>query len=272
MARSRNIKPGFFQNEDLVDLDPIVRLLFIGLWTLADREGRLENRPKKIKMQLFPADELDVHRALTGLAEKRLITLYSIDNINYIQVDNFHKHQHPHMKEQKSTIPEPKSPVHAPDINHACPSDSLLPITDVRCTDSRLPLTDPLKPSTDKNTTSSSNNDGLFDAFWSAYPKKVGKKKCRVAFNRLSTKNKQAAISDAPYRFTNADPQYIPHPTTYIHGENWNDDQPIETQAQADKRFDDAIGMAMDNNIDPPTREEFFNKSKIIEGECRVIR
>ncbi|WP_461949107.1 hypothetical protein ACOKPE_14565 [Acinetobacter baumannii] len=49
MARSRNIKPSFFMNEDIIELPYEARLLFIGLWTLADREGRLENRPKKIK-------------------------------------------------------------------------------------------------------------------------------------------------------------------------------------------------------------------------------
>ena len=47
MARSRNIKPSFFMNEDIIELPYEARLLFIGLWTLADREGRLENRPKK---------------------------------------------------------------------------------------------------------------------------------------------------------------------------------------------------------------------------------
>lgn len=130
MARSRNIKPGFFQNDDLVELDFGIRLLFIGLWTLADREGRLENRPKKIKMQLFPADELDISGALTMLAQKRMVTLYSIDNVDYIQIDNFLKHQHPHIKEQESTIPAPTGTIHAPCINHACPPDSLNPITD----------------------------------------------------------------------------------------------------------------------------------------------
>ena len=44
MARSRNIKPGFFSNEHLAELDFATRLLFIGMWTEADREGRRELR------------------------------------------------------------------------------------------------------------------------------------------------------------------------------------------------------------------------------------
>ena len=37
MARSRNIKPGFFSNDELVELPFEARLLFIGLWTIPGR-------------------------------------------------------------------------------------------------------------------------------------------------------------------------------------------------------------------------------------------
>ena len=68
MARARNIKPGFFRNADLAELPIEARLLFIGLWTIADREGRMEDRPKQIKMELFPADSLDCDDLLDQLA------------------------------------------------------------------------------------------------------------------------------------------------------------------------------------------------------------
>jgi hypothetical protein len=42
MARIRMIKPGVMENEELAELSPLTRLLFIYLWMLADREGRLE--------------------------------------------------------------------------------------------------------------------------------------------------------------------------------------------------------------------------------------
>ena len=53
MARTRNIKPAFFDNDILGGLDPLTRLLFIGLWCIADREGRLEDRPLRIKKTLL---------------------------------------------------------------------------------------------------------------------------------------------------------------------------------------------------------------------------
>lgn len=108
MARARNIKPGFFKNEDLAELSPDVRLLFIGLWTLADREGRMEDRPRRIKAELFPFDSFDVDPMLALLQSKNFIVRYEAAGAKYIQVTNFVKHQDPHYKEKASEIPPPK--------------------------------------------------------------------------------------------------------------------------------------------------------------------
>ncbi|MFC3902537.1 hypothetical protein SAMN05421749_103293 [Acinetobacter marinus] len=106
MARARNIKPSFFQNEDIVELSCEARLLFIGLWTLADREGRLENRPKKIKMSLFPADEINVSELLSNIHKLGFIKLYNINETDVIQITNFSKHQSPHGLEKDSELPD----------------------------------------------------------------------------------------------------------------------------------------------------------------------
>lgn len=106
MARSRNIKPGFFCNDDLVELDFATRLLFVGLWTVADREGRLEDRPKKIKINVFPADNVDVESMLAQLTAKKFILRYEINGEKYVQITNWHKHQNPHHTEKHSVIPD----------------------------------------------------------------------------------------------------------------------------------------------------------------------
>lgn len=105
MARARNIKPGFFRNADLVELPMEARLLFIGLWTLADREGRLEDRPKQIKMEIFPADSVDCDVLLVQLASTGMVARYEVDGKRYLQVVNFTKHQNPHRDEKASTVP-----------------------------------------------------------------------------------------------------------------------------------------------------------------------
>ena len=106
MARARNIKPGFFRNADLAELPIEARLLFIGLWTIADREGRMEDRPKQIKMELFPADSLDCDALLDQLAAIGVIERYSCGGKRYLHVVNFCKHQNPHKDEKASTIPD----------------------------------------------------------------------------------------------------------------------------------------------------------------------
>ena len=105
MARARIIKPGFFMNDELAEIEPLGRLLFAGIWTIADREGRLEDRAKKIKAEVLPYDDCDVDFLLDELHNRGFITRYSINGKKYIQIVNFSKHQNPHQNEKASTIP-----------------------------------------------------------------------------------------------------------------------------------------------------------------------
>lgn len=110
MARARNIKPGFFRNADLVELPVEARLLFIGLWTIADREGRLKDRPKQIKMEIFPADNYDCNDLIQQIADAGMLVRYEHSGARYLQITNFTKHQNPHRDEQASTIPAQGTP------------------------------------------------------------------------------------------------------------------------------------------------------------------
>ncbi len=106
MARSRNIKPGFFTNDELAEVQPLGRLLFAGLWCHADREGRLLDRPKKLKAEILPYDNCDVDSLLDELAGRKFIERYEVENVKYIQIVNFVLHQNPHVKEAESIYPE----------------------------------------------------------------------------------------------------------------------------------------------------------------------
>lgn len=111
MARIRYLKPDFFKDEDLADHPFWIRLLFEGLWTIADKEGRLEDRIKRIKADLFPYDEVDVESGLSDLAKEKkhgngpFIYRYEINNEKYIQIINWQEHQKPHHTEKDSVIP-----------------------------------------------------------------------------------------------------------------------------------------------------------------------
>ena len=105
LARARNIKPGFFLNDKLAEIDPLGRILFAGLWTIADREGRLEDRPKKIKAEILPYDDCSIDGLLSELAKHGFILRYEIAGEKFIQILTFLKHQNPHKNEKPSEIP-----------------------------------------------------------------------------------------------------------------------------------------------------------------------
>ncbi len=106
MARARNIKPSFFKNELLVEMGAFDRLLFVGLWCLADREGRIEDRPKRIKMELFPCDAYDVDQGLSELERAGFVKRYEANGVRVILIVNFIKHQTPHGTEKDSLLPD----------------------------------------------------------------------------------------------------------------------------------------------------------------------
>lgn len=123
MARIRTIKPEFFKNDQLAELPAMVRLLFIGLWCQADKAGKLEDRPKRLKVEIFPYDNIDVDKALDLLVGAGLILRYKVNansdarilapeqpitQVGYIKILTFLKHQNPNSKEAESKIPDPE--------------------------------------------------------------------------------------------------------------------------------------------------------------------
>lgn len=148
MARARSLKPSFFANDALGELEPLARILFSGLWCFADREGRLEDRPKRIKNEILGYDDCDCNELLQKLHDSGFIQRYEADGNSYIQVINFGRHQNPHIKEPASTIPAPcknsASTKRTRNKNGSSRADSLnpIPLTPFPVTDSLNPVTD----------------------------------------------------------------------------------------------------------------------------------
>lgn len=226
MARARNIKPALFTNEVLGVADPMYTLLFEGLWLLADRAGRLEDRPLRIKGELFPYREgLDINAMLTWLDSNGFIVRYQVDGKRYIEITNFEKHQNPHKNEVESKIPSAsmgcktseKIGTSTEEIGSAR-ADSLIP-------DSLIP------DSLSSSTPPASTGVGLFDRFWKLYPRKIGKgnaekawKKLRVTqplFDKIcSALSAQVASPD----WMKDGGQFIPYPATWLNGKRWEDE------------------------------------------------
>lgn len=158
--RSRNIKPAFFINSELSEVDFQSRLLFIGLWCYSDREGRFEWKPKQIKAAIFPYDNVDIEKMLCNLMSLHLITRH--DTTGHIPC--FKKHQHPHPHEPKSVLPELPN-----DFNViACNTNVIACQEDIRIKDIRI-----------KDSSGATNNfvdrDEGFNLFWDAFDYKKGK-------------------------------------------------------------------------------------------------
>jgi hypothetical protein len=101
MPRARNIKHSFFTNDELAENnEPLGRLLFAGLWTLADCNGNLEWRKSKVKAQVLPYDNCDVEKLAINLDKSGFIRFYSDGEILYCHILEFVKHQNPHKNER----------------------------------------------------------------------------------------------------------------------------------------------------------------------------
>src|SRR5262245_36759940 len=101
MARIRQIKPVFFIDDDLALCSRDARFFFVGLWVLADRAGRLEDRPARMKAQIFPYDSdisiREIEGYLDELVKHCFIVRYQVSGKKLIWIRTFIKHQHCHI-------------------------------------------------------------------------------------------------------------------------------------------------------------------------------
>lgn len=107
MSRIRTIKPEFFTSEDIMELPPLARLLYIALWCEADREGRLAYKPKTFKVRYLPSDECDIDSLLDALVTRGLLVVYASEGVKYAFIPSFLAHQHINPRETASQLPSP---------------------------------------------------------------------------------------------------------------------------------------------------------------------
>jgi len=109
MARIRTIKPELAAHEDLFDLElqtglPI-RFAWCMLFTVADREGRFAWRPRTLKAQILPHDEIDFSRVLDAWVTRAFIVKYRVKSEWFGWIPTFTKHQVINNRESPSDLP-----------------------------------------------------------------------------------------------------------------------------------------------------------------------
>lgn len=107
MARTRIIKPEFFVSDQIARLSPWARLFFIGLWTVADRDGRMKYNPRVLAVQILPHDDIDVLPLFEELLREGLVVAYEAEGMKLLWIPTFTRHQKFHQNEKPSDLPAP---------------------------------------------------------------------------------------------------------------------------------------------------------------------
>jgi len=86
-----------------------------------------------------------------------------------------------------------------------------------------------------------------FADFWQVYPRKTAKQPSQKAWLKLNIKDQMKAIKDCIPRYKDTPKQFIPHASTYLNQERWDEEIITEeskpeystpmTQSQAYKAF-----------------------------------
>jgi hypothetical protein len=109
--RIRTIKPETWDDEKIGRVSRDARLLFVGLITMADDEGRFRSLPAQVLGHVYPYDTdapKKLERWMCELVDVGLVVVYERDGVQYGAIPNFTKHQrisHP----KDSLIPTPPS-------------------------------------------------------------------------------------------------------------------------------------------------------------------
>jgi hypothetical protein len=173
MARIRTIKPEFWQDEKLAPLDPIHRLVFLGLVSQADDAGRLVDNVRLLNGLLFPCTEDDCRESIEVLVRLSRVSRYTSESgQRLLQIVNWGTHQRV-VNPSQYTLPGPPlqddatQPLSESSLDSSETVNS--PVLDPKFpTNDHLPSTNDHLPSTNKAHTEE------FEDAWSIYPKREG--------------------------------------------------------------------------------------------------
>lgn len=257
---NRILKESICISEQIASLSDFEFRLWASLLVLVDDAGRGDARPAIIRGRAFPLRERvtvkDVENALHGLAAKGCVSLYKVGGKPYFWFPTWGKHQR--LDRAKPRYPSPED---ADDTLQAAADCRELPQTAADCGLNTNTNTN-TNPNTNTNTERADahgikGDDMAFEAFWAAYPKKVGKKDARKAFAKIARSewDKLVPAVEAQKKskqWLKDDGQYIPNPSTWLNQGRWEDqvetaksnyERMYETKIDDLSSLDNIIGM-----------------------------
>ena len=249
---NRIIKESICVSEQIDELNPFEEVFFYRLLVNCDDYGCMDAREKVLLAKLFPLRAVrpsDIMKALDRLAEVGLIGLYDVEGHPYLKVLKWADHQR--VRVSKHKYPEPTEE----QLAASCGNSRQVAANcgelrqDAATRGNLRPESNPIQSESNPNTNPNPNPnptrararrelDGLFDQFWSAYPRKEDKENARKAFAKLepdaelmgtmlSAIEKQK--NSAQWKENGG--KFIPYPASWLNGKRWQDEvKPASTQ------------------------------------------
>lgn len=111
MARKRIIDPNIWESPDFATLSLLGKVIFIGMFSLADDEGRGKANPVYLRSKLFPYNTEDVslddiRHSLEGIKDKMSVIFYSVKGTQYYALTHWNLWQKID-RPTKSILPSP---------------------------------------------------------------------------------------------------------------------------------------------------------------------
>lgn len=263
MARIRSIKPDFFTSEKIAALPLSARLTFIGLWTHADDNGVAVDNVRLITAAIWPLEDnpLEALTRTSGdlqrLSEAGLIVRYEGDGRALLFITGWDEHQKvSHPGKPRFPRPSPEEieasianaytmtceEAETPETHGSVSGDS--PEAHEKVHETLVPEqgagsreqgnNPPTPPRGTRGSRRVGDDDPGFTRFWETYPRKVGKGHAKKAWAKaLKDGADPEEIIAGAERFRldptrSRDPQYIAHPSTWLNGERWKDQPPVQ--------------------------------------------
>lgn len=237
MARMRSIKPEYWADRKAARmLSRDARLLYIGLWNFADEHSRMHGDARYVKGQVFPYDDdidLDaIDRLLAELDAAGRVVRYEVDGDPYLFLPKLGKHQRLEPGKVPSRLPAPWSEPVA-DQGADLGADLGANESESRA-DEFAPGADELSLSmwhvagSREHVAGGRKPDG-FAEFWELYPRKTAKGAAEKAWPKAVKRAGDPdrivqGLRDLLPTLSRSEPQFIPHPATWLNAGRWEDE------------------------------------------------